>query len=81
MTVHVPRGPYASALPGVRQVVYQTGMGEVVPIGDSAGLAEAIVRVIRNRAQYLRPREEIVARFSTERTATEYEALFNELKR
>jgi glycosyltransferase involved in cell wall biosynthesis len=71
----------ASALPGVRQVVYQTGMGEVVPIGDSAGLGEAIVRVIRNRAQYTRPREEIARIFSTERTATEYEALFAELKR
>jgi glycosyltransferase involved in cell wall biosynthesis len=71
----------ASALPGVRQVVYQTGMGEVVPIGDSAGLGEAIVRVIRNRAQYTRPREEIARMFSTERTATEYEALFAELKR
>jgi glycosyltransferase involved in cell wall biosynthesis len=70
----------ASALPGVRQVVYQTGMGEVVPIGDSAGLGEAIVRVIRNRAQYTRPREEIAHRFNTERTATEYEALFAELK-
>jgi glycosyltransferase involved in cell wall biosynthesis len=71
----------ASALPGVRQVVYQTGMGEVVPIGDSAGLGEAIVRVIRNRAQYVRPREDIAGMFSTERTATEYEALFTELKR
>jgi len=71
----------ASGLPGVRQVVYQTGMGEVVPIGDSAGLGDAIVRVIRNRAQYTRPREEIARMFSTERTATEYEALFAELKR
>jgi glycosyltransferase involved in cell wall biosynthesis len=71
----------ASALPGVRQVVYQTGMGEVVPVGDSAGLGEAIVRVIRNRAQYVRPRAEIAGMFSTERTATEYEALFAELKR
>jgi glycosyltransferase involved in cell wall biosynthesis len=71
----------ASALPGVRQPVHQTGMGEVVPIGDSDALAAAIVRVIRNREQYLRPREEIAARFNTERTAAEYEALFEELRR
>jgi glycosyltransferase involved in cell wall biosynthesis len=71
----------ASALPGVRQPVYQTGMGEVVPIGDSEALAESIVRVIRNREQYLRPREEIAARFNTERTAEEYEELFEELRR
>jgi glycosyltransferase involved in cell wall biosynthesis len=71
----------ASALPGVRQPVHQTGMGEVVPIGDSDALAAAIVRVIRNRAQYLRPRDEIAGRFNTERTAAEYEALFEELRR
>jgi glycosyltransferase involved in cell wall biosynthesis len=69
----------ASALPGVRQPVYTTGMGEVAPIGDSDGLAAAIVRVIRNREQYLRPRAEIAARYSTERTAEEYERLFAEL--
>ena len=70
----------ASALPGVRQPVHQTGMGEVVPIGDSDALASAIVRVIRNRPQYVRPRAEIAERFSTERTAAEYEALFEELR-
>jgi glycosyltransferase involved in cell wall biosynthesis len=70
----------ASALPGVRQPVYQTGMGEVVPIGDSDGLGEAIIRVIRNRDQYVKPRAEIAARFSTERTAEEYENLFDELR-
>jgi glycosyltransferase involved in cell wall biosynthesis len=69
----------ASALPGVRQPVHQTGMGEVVPIGDSDALASAIVRVIRNRPQYLRPRTEIAERYNTERTAAEYEALFEEL--
>ncbi|HEX5692691.1 MAG TPA: glycosyltransferase family 4 protein [Roseiflexaceae bacterium] len=71
----------ASALPGVRQPVHQTGMGEVVPIGDSDALASAIVRVLRNRPQYIRPREEIAARYNTERTAAEYEALFEELRR
>jgi glycosyltransferase involved in cell wall biosynthesis len=71
----------ASALPGVRQPVHQTGMGEVTPIGDSDALAAAIIRVIRNRAQYVRPRAEIAARFDTERTAAEYEALFEELRR
>ncbi|HEX9439976.1 MAG TPA: glycosyltransferase family 4 protein [Roseiflexaceae bacterium] len=70
----------ASALPGVRQPVHQTGMGEVVPIGDSDALAATIIRVIRNRPQYLRPREEIAARFNTKRTVAEYEALFEELR-
>ena len=70
----------ASALPGVRQPVHQTGMGEVVPIGDSDALAAAILRVIELRARYQRPRETIAATFSTERTVIEYERLFGELQ-
>ena len=71
----------ASDLPGVRQPVLQTGMGEVVPIGDSAALAEAIIRVVGNKAEYVRPREEIAERWSTEQTAAGYEALFERLLR
>ena len=69
----------ASALPGVRQPVEQTGMGEVVPIGDAGRLADAILRVTRRRADYLKPRAEIERRFSTARTIEGYEALFARL--
>ena len=69
----------ASDLPGVRQPVLQTGMGEVVPVGDSRALAEAIIDVIGSKDHYVRPREEIAARWNTERTAVEYEALFERL--
>lgn len=69
----------ASDLPGVRQPVLQTGMGEIAPIGDATGLAEAILKVLDNKDSYVRPREEIVARFSTERTLDAYEALFEKL--
>jgi len=69
----------ASALPGVRQPVTLTGMGEVVPTGDSAALAEAIVRVLNDRAKYTRPRSDIEALFSTSRTTELYERLFEEL--
>ncbi|HEY4723722.1 MAG TPA: glycosyltransferase family 4 protein, partial [Anaerolineae bacterium] len=69
----------ASALPGVRQPVAMTGMGEVVPVGDSAALAEAIIRVISDRSKYVRPRSEIEALFSTDRTAELYEQLFETL--
>lgn len=71
----------ASALPGVRQPVHQTGMGEVVPIGDSEALAAAILRVIELRERYVRPRAEIAAKFSTEQTADAYERLFEDLRR
>ncbi|MCP4544378.1 MAG: glycosyltransferase family 4 protein [Chloroflexi bacterium] len=69
----------ASNLPGVRQPVAQTGMGEVVEIGDSGDLAEAIICITKDKDRYIRPRAEIAARFSTERTAAGYEALFERL--
>jgi len=69
----------ASDLPGVRQPVRMTGMGEVTPIRDSAALADAIIRILRDRDRYIRPRSEIEALFSTERTAERYERLFEEL--
>ncbi|WP_298816372.1 glycosyltransferase family 4 protein [Chloroflexus sp.] len=69
----------ASNLPGVRQPPLMTGMGKVVPIGDATALADAILEIIANRASYVRPREEVAALFSTERTVDEYERLFRAL--
>jgi len=69
----------ASDLPGVRQPVLQTGMGEVVRVGDSDALAEAIIKVVDNKAKYVRPRKEIAQRWNTDRTAAGYEALFERL--
>ena len=69
----------ASDLPGVRQPVLQTGMGEIAPIGDAEGLAQAMLKVLDNPAAYVRPREEIAERFSVAQTAEQYEALFTAL--
>jgi glycosyltransferase involved in cell wall biosynthesis len=69
----------ASDLPGVRQPIQQTGMGEIAPIGDAEGLAQAMLQVLDHHSAYIRPREEIAERFSTERTVAEYEALFEQL--
>lgn len=69
----------ASDLPGVRQPVLQTGMGEIAPVGDPEGLAQAILKVLDNRQAYIRPREEIEARFSTQRTVKDYEARFKQM--
>ncbi|MFC2037931.1 glycosyltransferase family 4 protein, partial [Chloroflexota bacterium] len=66
----------ASNLPGVRQPPRMTGMGEVVPIGDSHALAESILRVIQHPEDVSRPRRFIEDRFSLDRTVTSYEALF-----
>ncbi len=70
----------ASNLPGVRQPVLQTGMGEIAPIGDAEGLAEAILKVLDDPNTYIREREEIAQRFSTERTVNDYETLFYEMR-
>jgi glycosyltransferase involved in cell wall biosynthesis len=69
----------ASNLPGVREPVRVTGMGQVVPIKDARALAAAIVQVVQNKAQYVRPRREIEQTFALERTLEEYEHLFDGL--
>ncbi|HBY95606.1 MAG: glycosyltransferase family 4 protein [Ardenticatenaceae bacterium] len=69
----------ASNLPGVRQPVTVTQMGRIVPIKDSAALAQAIVEVIRHRDEYRHPRAAISRTYSIGRTADEYEQLFTGL--
>ncbi|HTY41730.1 MAG TPA: glycosyltransferase family 4 protein [Thermoanaerobaculia bacterium] len=64
----------ASNLPGVRQPVRLTGMGEIAPIGDATGLARQILKVLEAPASHRRPREEIRALFDPERTLRAYEA-------
>ncbi len=70
----------ASNLPGVREPVRMTGMGEIVPIADPVALAQALVRVIRNKARYVRPRDEIANRFHLAHTRSEYERLFDDVR-
>ncbi|MFZ0546521.1 MAG: glycosyltransferase family 4 protein, partial [Candidatus Promineifilaceae bacterium] len=71
----------ASNLPGVRQPVTMTGMGEIVPIGSHEELAQAVIRVLDNRQHYLRSPEVITHSFSPDETAAEYIRLFNELSK
>lgn len=70
----------ATNLPGVREPIRMTGMGEVVPIKDARALADAIVRVLQNRDRYVRPRPEIAEMFAIDNTVTAYERLFGELR-
>jgi glycosyltransferase involved in cell wall biosynthesis len=69
----------ATNLPGVREPIRVTGMGEVVPIRDARALADGIVRVLQNHERYIRPREEIADLFALDRTVESYEKLFGEL--
>lgn len=71
----------ACDLPGVRQPVTMTGMGEVTAIGDSDALAEAIIRILGNQKQYVRSAELIGDSFEPHQTAAEYIELFEGLQR
>jgi glycosyltransferase involved in cell wall biosynthesis len=69
----------ATDLPGVRQPVRMTGMGENVQPADSAALADAVTRVLQCPDRYARPRAEIERRFDLAATLDAYEALFEQL--
>ncbi len=71
----------ASALPGVRQPVYQHEMGKVVPIGDHQALSEAILEVADHKENYLRDPEPIREHYNPEIVAEAYEKLFIEIDR
>jgi glycosyltransferase involved in cell wall biosynthesis len=69
----------ATDLPGVREAVRRTGMGEIVPARDAAALAAALVRVLQRGDEYRKPREEIARAFDLDASLHQYEALFAQL--
>jgi glycosyltransferase involved in cell wall biosynthesis len=69
----------AAGLPGVREPVRITGMGKVVPPRDPQRLAEAVLEVLGDRSQFVRPAGKIVEMFSPDATAARYEKLFEEI--
>jgi glycosyltransferase involved in cell wall biosynthesis len=64
--------------PGGRVPVMKTGMGALTPVGDYVKIGETIVRVLDNRADFVRSRAEIETVFSFEETVAQYEAVFEE---
>lgn len=71
----------ACALPGVRQPVMMTGMGEVTAVSDHTALAIAISKILRNKAAYQRDSALIGRTFSPDETAQAYVDLFQKLQR
>ena len=69
----------ASALPGVRRPVQMHNMGEIVPIGDAPALAEALLKVLANRAKYTCDAAELARIYDPDSVAAEYENLFAKL--
>ena len=69
----------ASNLPGVRVPPRLTGMGEVVPIGDSKALAKAILKIVKQPEKYLRDEKEVARLFDPLVNAAAYERLYTGL--
>jgi glycosyltransferase involved in cell wall biosynthesis len=66
----------ASDLPGVREPVRITGMGEIASPRDATALASAIVKVLTGRARYVKPHDQIAQIFDVTRAVDFYEDLF-----
>lgn len=71
----------ASSLPGVRRPAQMTGMGKVVPIGDPAALAEAVLDVLAEPRKYQRDPAEIARQYDPDSVALAYEELFAKLRK
>jgi len=71
----------ASNLPGVRQPVRMTGMGEIAEVGDARSLAQALLRVLSEPSRYSANPQEIRQRFSPAATAEAYETLYCHIQR
>jgi len=65
----------ATNIPGAREVVRVTGMGELAPPRNSEALGKAIVRVCENRAKYIKPLAQIDSIFNFSQTVDRYERL------
>jgi len=66
----------ASNLPGVRQPVRITGMGEIANIGDAEDLAVQIEKILASPAAYRRSHDQVRTAFSIDRTCAEYERAY-----
>ncbi|HEY8491832.1 MAG TPA: glycosyltransferase family 4 protein [Dehalococcoidia bacterium] len=65
-------------IPGAREAVRVSGMGEVVRPRDTLALARTLARVIQRRDEYVKPRERIMEIFNVQRTIDGYEALLRD---
>jgi len=71
----------ASDMPGVRQPVLTTGMGKLVPIGDSSALEKALLEILSEKEKYHCDTKGLAHLYSPDVIAAEYEELFEDLIR
>jgi glycosyltransferase involved in cell wall biosynthesis len=70
----------ASNLPGVRQPVTVHNMGRIFEIGDSVGLANAVIEVLKSDLKNSKKAKDEYSRYSPDAVASEYEKLFLEIQ-
>jgi glycosyltransferase involved in cell wall biosynthesis len=63
----------ATNIPGAREVVKVTEMGELSPPGDPQAFGDALLRVLSDRPTYVKPLSEIDRKFNFEETVDRYE--------
>lgn len=68
----------ATNLPGARVPVSLTGMGEIVPPKKPKLLAKAIIKVLKNKKNYLKNYPKAKKIFNPEQTILSYEKLFSQ---
>jgi glycosyltransferase involved in cell wall biosynthesis len=66
----------ASDLPGVRQPIRLTGMGEIARIGDAADLARKLLEVLASPGKYRRDAADVRNTFPPGKTLDFYEGLY-----
>jgi len=69
----------ASDIPGAREPVSRTGMGELVEPRDPTALADGLLRVLSDLPRYVRSRSEIEAVYDPTASIEAYEALMTGL--
>jgi glycosyltransferase involved in cell wall biosynthesis len=69
----------SSALPGVRRPVQMHEMGQVVPIGDSAALAQALIEILADKQKYHCDTQALKQLYAPGKVAENYEQLFTHL--
>ncbi|MEP7285550.1 MAG: glycosyltransferase family 4 protein [Chloroflexota bacterium] len=62
--------------PGGRVPVTETGMGKIVPMGDSDAIGQAVLDVLADPEKYRKPRDLILRTFNFEETINRYEQHF-----
>ncbi len=66
----------ASDLPGVRQPVAMTGMGKIIPVGDSAALAAAVLDILDRPQAFRGDPARVAQMFHPDTNAAAFEDLF-----